>query len=614
MQMHSVYSQYELNRGTRTVKFKYEIEISHAGLKKYRHISGTNRLIVESKARHQLAQWDDQFSRQIEREERARKRSAEANLREAQRRTFLAERRVAKEEKELREREGAEDAARRTGDAQGAIRSAESLLSQTLATNDAIDFAELYDRRTFGDPKPSPPTLPSLPLQPSLRNVPRPDPSWRQFAPQKSLWTLLFPWLRRRNVRLASKAFYRELERFQESEAADEADMDNWRKQTEVTREAQRKMAEEFRLRAEAWIKNKSNFERESAEQRAAVDNLKKKFEADDPEALQEYFTLVLERSAYPDFIPHDFELQYLATERRVIVEFRLPLAEDLPSIVEVKYVKSTGGFVEKSMSKTETNRLYDVVAAQLVLRTIHEIFESDVRRAVDAVIFNGYLNYVDKTTGRDASGVLITVGVSRHEFEQLDLTRIEPVACLRALKAIFAPKIHSITPVKPLDTIRRDDRRFVEGKQTLAELETAMNIATMSWEDFEHLVRELFEREFSHSGGEVKVTRASRDGGVDAVIFDPDPIRGGKLVVQAKRYTNTVGVSAVRDLYGTLVNEGANKGILVTTSHFGNDAFEFAKGKPITLIDGANLLYLLERHGHSVRIDLEEARSLNSK
>lgn len=36
-------------------------------------------------------------------------------------------------------------------------------------------------------------------------------------------------------------------------------------------------------------------------------------------------------------------------------------------------------------------------------------------------------------------------------------------------------------------------------------------------------------------------ITQASRDGGVDAIAFDPDPIRGSKIVIQAKRYTNTV-------------------------------------------------------------------------
>jgi len=38
-----------------------------------------------------------------------------------------------------------------------------------------------------------------------------------------------------------------------------------------------------------------------------------------------------------------------------------------------------------------------------------------------------------------------------------------------------------------------------------------------------------------------VKVTQASRDRGVDAIAFDPDPIRGGKFVIQAKRYNITL-------------------------------------------------------------------------
>lgn len=85
-----------------------------------------------------------------------------------------------------------------------------------------------------------------------------------------------------------------------------------------------------------------------------------------------------------------------------------------------------------------------------------------------------------------------------------------------------------------------------------------------------------------------------------------------GKIVIQAKRYTNVVGVSAVRDLYGTLMNDGAMKGILVTTSNYGNDEYEFAKGKPIQLINGAELLGLLEKHGHKAKIDLKEAKLIN--
>ena len=64
-----------------------------------------------------------------------------------------------------------------------------------------------------------------------------------------------------------------------------------------------------------------------------------------------------------------------------------------------------------------------------------------------------------------------------------------------------------------------------------------------------------------------------------------------------------------MRDLYGTVLNEGASKGILVTTSNYGFDSYEFAKDKPITLLNGSNLLHMLQKHGYEARIDLKEAK-----
>jgi restriction system protein len=63
--------------------------------------------------------------------------------------------------------------------------------------------------------------------------------------------------------------------------------------------------------------------------------------------------------------------------------------------------------------------------------------------------------------------------------------------------------------------------------------------------------------------------------------------------------------VSAVRDLWGTVLNEGAARGILVTTSHYGRDAKDFISNKPLTLIDGQNLLALLAKHGYRFKIEL---------
>ncbi len=92
--------------------------------------------------------------------------------------------------------------------------------------------------------------------------------------------------------------------------------------------------------------------------------------------------------------------------------------------------------------------------------------------------------------------------------------------------------------------------------------------------------------------------TQRSNDGGVDVDVLDPTPIRGGKIVVQVKRYRNTVPPTAVRDLFGTVQDAGANKGVLVTTSGFGPGSHAFASGKPLELVAGGELVDLLHRHG----------------
>ncbi|TXS21857.1 restriction endonuclease, partial [Streptomyces sp. gb1(2016)] len=110
----------------------------------------------------------------------------------------------------------------------------------------------------------------------------------------------------------------------------------------------------------------------------------------------------------------------------------------------------------------------------------------------------------------------------------------------------------------------------------------------------FEGLVAELFRAR----GMRAVTTQRSNDGGVDVEALDPDPISGGKIIVQVKRYRNTVPPSAVRDLYGTVQGAGANKGVLVTTSGFGPGSYTFANGKPLTLVSGAELVDLLGRCG----------------
>ncbi len=225
----------------------------------------------------------------------------------------------------------------------------------------------------------------------------------------------------------------------------------------------------------------------------------------------------------------------------------------------------------------------------------------------------NLVLAYTDKADGHRKSAIVSTIACARTTFESVRIQEVEAKTCFRKLKGLCIPSVDAVVAVQPMLQLNKNDRRIVAPQQVLQDLETQTNLAAMDWEQFEHLVRELFEKMFTarNSEAEVKVTRASRDWGVDAIVFDPDPIHGGKFVIQAKRYTNLVDVAAVRDLFGTVMNEGANRGYLVTTSGFGPEARQFAASKPLTLIDGANLLSLFERFGYRFSIDLQAAKAI---
>lgn len=351
----------------------------------------------------------------------------------------------------------------------------------------------------------------------------------------------------------------------------------------------------------------KAKYEKQQQESNNAIDQFKAEFEHGVPNAIEKYVRLVLKRSIYPAAVSKEFDVQFDPSSGAVIIAYLLPSPSDIPRVTQYRFVASRKEIVATEMKPKEFDQFYESIIFQIALRTIHEVFESVYINDVKSVVFNGWVKGVDPATGKDFTSCILSVQAAREVFQTFNLERLSPKECIRSLKGLFAGPLAQLAPVKPIMDINRDDDRFIEAREVLAKVNSTSNLATMDWADFEHLVRELFEKIFSADGAEVKVTQASRDGGVDAVAFDPDPIRGGKFVIQAKRYNDVVPLSAVRDLYGTMINEGAVKGILVTTSYYGPDARDFVKDKPITLIDGANLVHLFQQHGHDVRIELQK-------
>jgi restriction system protein len=361
--------------------------------------------------------------------------------------------------------------------------------------------------------------------------------------------------------------------------------------QEHAARERQRMAALDAARRE--WRASADASQAEAHRQHAEIDAFEAEYRSGVQDAVAAYCSMVLEASQYPQGFPQRFKLAYVPESRQAVVEYELPTVAVVPAAKAYRYVKSSDAITETPRPQTQIKALYASVVAQVAIRTLRELLKGDTGGHVDTVVFNGFVDTTDPGSGRRVRPCLVTVRTTREVFNELDLAHVEPLACLRHLSAGVSKSPSEMVPVRPVLEFSMVDPRFVAESDALSELDRRPNLMDLSPTEFEALIQNLFTK----MGLEAKQTRPSRDGGVDCVAWDPRPIFGGKVVIQAKRYKNTVGVSAVRDLFGTLQNEGASKGILVTTSGYGQASFDFAQNKPIELLDGANLLYLLSEH-----------------
>lgn len=142
-------------------------------------------------------------------------------------------------------------------------------------------------------------------------------------------------------------------------------------------------------------------------------------------------------------------------------------------------------------------------------------------------------------------------------------------------------------SPKKDVDKDKENENDMI--------LTTIEALQSLEPTEFENLVSTLLVQ----MGFNVSTTKASGDGGIDIVAINEQPIVGGQYIVQCKRYAtgNNVGEPAIRDLFGVMHSENANKGILITTSDFTRQAILFAEDKAIELINGSKLLSLIDEH-----------------
>jgi restriction system protein len=174
--------------------------------------------------------------------------------------------------------------------------------------------------------------------------------------------------------------------------------------------------------------------EREAQAHNVRIDRIAAGLADGDRESVSEYVQIVLRSSPYPEGFPLERAARYVPESSLLAVEWRLPSVEVVPEYTSFRHC-SAGQIIEPAARPVpEIREIYQAVIAQIALRTLREVFESDPAALIRTVLFSGRVHAAGQGTGPPDQQQLITLRATREQFETVDLSEPEfdPVECVR--------------------------------------------------------------------------------------------------------------------------------------------------------------------------------------
>jgi restriction system protein len=360
----------------------------------------------------------------IARESAKAQRRQEQNLRraEADNRRRLKEKeralKAAQKENKLRYIESRfEETEDLNNEIKSIINDFQSIIKNTLKKNDTIDFETLKDKTTYQEFNPpfdlvkkvSPPNLNEY-----INNV-----------GSASLFARVF------KIQYLLEKHKTKLKKAEEQFQIDLIKFNNLQKEKEV----------KLNILKTEFEEKKKEFDKDQNLKNIQIDSLKQSLKEGKEEGVLTYFSMVLEKSDYPDYFNLDFDISYVQKNRKLLVNLEIPNKSIIPEILEYSYNKTKDQILEKKKKKSDIDDLYEQLISSLTLRTIHEIFESDQFEVIQTVEFSGDVYILDKAIGKEILITAINTIANRQQFLEIDLSKIDPLLCVQGLQSKLALK-----------------------------------------------------------------------------------------------------------------------------------------------------------------------------
>lgn len=164
-------------------------------------------------------------------------------------------------------------------------------------------------------------------------------------------------------------------------------------------------------------------------------------------DAVQEYVSIVLSNSVYPDHfaVTHEFKFDPETAELDLRVE--MPEPDQLVAVKAYKYVKASDEIVATPLSQKECRDRYASAVHQIALRSFHEVFEADRRGLIRTVSLEVGSTAIDPGTGKRGYIPFVIAAAERDAFLEFDLAAVVPEKTLERLGAAVSKNPYSLAP-----------------------------------------------------------------------------------------------------------------------------------------------------------------------
>lgn len=314
----------------------------------------------------------------------------------------------------------------------------DTLLESTLAVDDYVDLASLrrtVDHPAFDNRLETPIPAPGPLADPAAPRYEPPVPPTGLFGRKKKL----------AEAQAQAAAAFAEAQSYWEHEMAQMPG----RRQAIADAYAADENNRKQRLAAARarYLDECAAREAEVAQHNASIDQLITNLSYGSVEAVQEYVGIVLANSVYPEGFTVEHDAQFEPGTAELALRIFIPSPDHIHAIKSYKYIKASDEITPVALSQKESKDRYAGVVHQVVLRTLHEIFEADRRSLIQSVALEVGTQTINPATGNETFIPFAAVGASRDAFSVIDLSAVVPAATLEHLGAAVSKNPLGLTP-----------------------------------------------------------------------------------------------------------------------------------------------------------------------